>query len=472
MLSTKQREIITYILIFIVVCIFLAIIIFYFIQSVITIKVDHSDTEVIIRKVGESGNTIQVQNNIASARVLPGTYIITGKRGQDSTQQTIHVGISDHKDIHLTIIDSSTLSKSLTPVTSFGAGVGTMPSTDGVQFIDANDATAPLYRLDNSGQLSVVDNTRTYTDIKWVNPQLGVASTVTDGNIYNLTKIENTTINNLALPFAPTRAVSYAVTPNGTLYVTDNHTLYRSTDMKSFTSIYTANKGSIVFISSASDKGVLTTEKPENSLRSQTFAVISTDGQRYQLSGEFYESSWSPDGSKLVVSGETSEIYDAKLNITNKLTTGNFSTPVWQDANTLFYSTGYDLWKYTLDTQESTKVISVPTYIGTINNIAFDETKNNLYISISRAYSSTQTLALYRISFSDQQTDNSYAQRLITFFPYSSTTCVFNYIYYDSRSVIIYKALSATTVCPADIKDKLSGYQDMTVDSLIFQQVH
>jgi len=428
------------------------IVVSYFLSASLTITTDDASNTILVSENKPTRHGILTQAGISvSTRVEAGDYTVTVESASTSIMRTVSVGIGEHKTITLDLHSDALPITTLSPVTTLGASSFTAAS-DHLTFIDHNDADTPLYTVNTTNQVTTLDNNHSYVSVKWANPSWGIGLVSKGSANYGLVKIDGSSVSPITLPFTAQKSIAYAVSPNMTWYISDDHTVYRANGDGSFTKVYTSSDN--VAVVAASNDAVLFSTKPSNAPRATGLAVLHQDGTKYQIAGEQYESAWSPLGDKLIVSSDsTTDIFDAKLNAIAPLPQGNVVSPVWLNDTTLLYVLGGNVWRYDMTTGEAKIIISIDPLVGTPSSIVPDTSGTFLYISVFRANFNNPTFMLGRVSLGSQQPpDGITAQHLNIIFPDVDSACTINYMNFTALS-IVYKQSYPGQNCVSTARD-------------------
>lgn len=475
MSPTKQRTILMYTIggLFLVAVVW---IIFSFATgATLTLTTNDSDATWLVHETSPEPQNINVPSGgkRVDLRVEAGTYTVTVKNKSTSSIQIVTVGIGEHKTITLNLNSINVLIPSPQPVTSMGAG-SFMITSASMTFVDRNSSDSHLYYVDSSNRTRLLDGRHTYQTIQWADDSFGIGLVKLGSLGYGLTKIEDKTVTDVALPFTSNDPIGYAVAPNRAWYASDGHTVYRANADGSFTKVYTAGSNKNLYVVSASNDAALIAEKDKNTVREGNLIALHTDGTKYQIEGEVYESAWSPSGDKLVTSGDTAEIFDNKLNVTHVLPQGNVGSPVWLDDNTLLYSLSGNVWRYDLSDRKAHVIATVSDTVGTISTIGPDSTRDYLYISVYRNGFATPTFSLGRVSIGSKPVpDSSTAALLSVIFPYTESGCTLNTMNFSALTVL-FSTTSAHPNCVEAAKSNIVNSKVLRTDTtaaLNFQQL-
>lgn len=440
--------------------------------SAATLTVVTSDDAVVA--IDENAPTprpieVRVVDDRATIRLEAGNYTVTVRRGGAATMRLIDIGIGQRKTLDLRIQPTTATSLALSPVTTLGA-TGLVASDDHLSFIDSNDANTPLYRVDGSNRLVLLDGQRHYQSVRWADPTFGVGISTTGVSTSSVVTVDDGIVADIGLPFPTARRVSIAVAPNRTWYVADDHTIYRANGDGSFTQIYSTNQH--LSLGAASNDALQLTEAPTSAPENATVAALHTDGTKYQITADITESAWSPSGERLVVTGKTAGIFDNALGAVAPLPQGDIASPVWTDDNTLLFVHDTMIWRYDLPSGTARAIATVDPVVGTLSAISVDQHGRYLYASITRAGTPTATKILDRLSLNDAPLpNNTTADRLSVLYPSITDTCRTNFVNFTALTVIV-KPTAARANCVDTAKNSIIGSKlldQSAADDLNFQ---
>lgn len=450
-----------------------AIIIFRFVTSAtLTLVTNDASNQLFIHENKPINQDIDISHNEKQVVVHldAGNYTITAKNNYTSSIQVIDVGVGESKTVTLNLAAASTVALDTVPVTSLGAGTFAA-SSNRITFVDMNSADTPMYTVDQSNHVSLLDNKHRYNLVKWMGPEFAIGL-FNSGSTYGLVKLDGQTVSTVALPFTDTSSISMAIAPDKSWYVSNGHTVYSANGDGSFTVVYKTDSN--VSVSSASNDAVMLTQTDANSPREGNLIVIHRDGTKYQIEGELYSSAWSPSGKKVITSGDSAQIFDDKLNIVHELPHGNVISPVWLDENSLIYSLGSNVWRYDLNTGKAYVIISISPVVGSFSMVQPDDTHDFIYTAIYKGNTSTQNYILNRVSLGSKQViDSSIARSLSVVLPDTSNGCSINYMNFTALAIVT-KQTAGGANCVAETKNVTVGSKVLSAGeaaNLSYQQL-
>lgn len=468
MINSSQKRTLYISLLAIFFIVFIVIIILFFVSSTLTITTNSSSNQIsVIQKLTSLTNPVNLTQNdtSASVRVWAGTYIVTVQNSTKSSVQIVKLGIGEHRNITM---DLSTLytGSSVTPISSFGAGSIVASSTT-LRFIDRNSTDHPLYSISSGNTVKDLDNKNSYQNISWADPSFGIGLAIDQNNQYQIIKIQDDTTYVVNLPFTANSFTGFGVAPDKTWYVSDGKTVYKANGDGSFVKLYTTSDN--IGISSVSNSALLLTQKSTTSNREGSLVILHTDGTKYQIDGDAYESAWSPSGDKLITSGDTSELYDSKFNKIGVLPAGNVISPVWLNNDVLLYSLAGNLWSYNV-TQGSASIIStLDKQTGSFSQISPSISGDYVYASVQKGGNwPTTQFGLYRIPLQNQPAPDLPLSKLDIIIPNTVNGCNLNYMYFTSLIVVAKQPTQATNCIPAT-KSYIQSYNINLLGSMVMQ---
>lgn len=386
------------------------------------------------------------ENGTVTVRVPAGSYSITLLDGSNSTQQVVDLKSGDNKTVALNIQQPGIVE----PVSSMSASFMSA-SKDRIRFVN-RIGNYGLYTIDESNKLQLVDGTRQYQSAYWSDPSFGVAKVLNSSGDRQLVAIDGDTIKIITLPFTDTATLSYAISTNRDIYISDGHTVYSGTVEEGFNKIYSS--GDQVTINAASTNAVVFSQQGPASERTTGIVVLQKDGKKFQMGGELYKAAWSASGNRLVTSGDTSEVFDASLKRISVLPQGNVSSPVWIDDDHLVYGSADKVWMYTISTGHAAAIASVGG-TGVVSQLMPSIEGDYLYISMQKTDTRRDTqFRLMRVGLNGQPTLNTLAQGLSALLPTTSKGCKIGYTNFLRTSITV-----ASPECVATARQFLSTYK-------------
>lgn len=470
-MNSQQRQtlFISLIILFLIIVGFL--IVWFFSYSSLNIVTNSPNNTILVRQdTGTTQNQVKVdqKDNHAELRIPAGTYIVTVQNSAQSAMQIVKIGIGEHKSITLNVT-SEVYNPISEPVSSFGAG-GISASATALRFIDRNVAEHPLYSVDSGGNVTLLDKNTTYTNVRWADPEFGVGYGLDKNNRYVIRLIQDSEVRPVTAPFTVDINTSYGVAPDHTWYIADGHTVYRANGDGSFTKVY--NNQDFVSIISLSNDALLLSQKSDQSAREGSLIILHKNGEKYQIEGGAYEAAWSPNGDKLVTSGDTSKIFDAKFKEVAKLPSGNFLSPVWLNENTILYGVDNKVMRYDIDTGSASTLLSFDQVTGTPSQIVVSQEKDYVYVAIQKGGDrSGIAFRLERIPLNNKQpTSDVPAQKLNLLIPNTVRGCDINYVNFTRFSITLQYNDGVTADCTPAVRDYLTSY-DVPLQEISFQTI-
>lgn len=345
--------------------------------SVEIVTNDQNNT-IIIRQTSPQQKEIDMGNKTGNVkkRLATGTYTATVKNGYNSAQQIFTLSIGDFKKITINVDKHVDKASVLEPISDLGA-YSIVADKNSVKFLNRNVNPAKLYSIDNSNTVKNINPNYNFDIVSWADTSFGV------GHMgYQLYTIKNDVVESVSTPVSANTIKTFSVAKNQDVYISDGRAIYRGVKAKDFNKIYTAPEKTNVELFKASDNAVAFSEKADNSNREGNLAVINKSGVKHSVDGGAYESAWSKNGKYIVTSGDSSTIFNDKLEKVVNLPIGNVSGLTWIDDNTLIYSQANLVWKFSVDTRSSEVIAMTNNGVGTISEITSSADDASLYISV------------------------------------------------------------------------------------------
>ena len=432
--SKKINKTIIYLLVLLVIIIGATYFISYLSNGYLLVKTSPQNL-VSAALVGETSTQppITLKPNVR-ARLHSGTYIVTVNNGLSSAKQVMV--IHGHKTVTTNIALVSILDQ-LEPVTSISA-MDLEASTTKLQFLDPN--TSDLELINQSNNLSVLSSTVQFSSVQWVNQSYAVAQAI-DGSLY----IFNAgNLQQIKLPsYINTKALTYSVAPNQTLYFASGGKVYIDTN-GIFNEIYNSRLNVPAYLAASSNKVAVGYPGQKNSLN---IVVLSSSGRL--IAGSTTNASgfrWSLDGNMLVVAGESyAEILGSNLNQIAIIPSYNVVDPVWLNNNTVVYASGGQVWSY--DTQTMRANVIANTGNHNVNGIVADTDGAYLYLSIIGAKNNNSATTVMRVGLKGQVVSQT-AVELAQYLPWVSGFCLVGYTNFSAPTLLVQSYVTpAPTTC-------------------------
>jgi hypothetical protein len=445
-------------------------IIWFFTLASLTVTTNDASNTIFIRQKSATTQqqvTVDQQGNTTTAQLAPGTYIVTVQNATQTASQVLTLSAAEHKAITINLQPQGSNSITNEPVSSMGARSVSV-SKDLLRFIDNNTADRTLYSIDSSGTATKLDGSVMYTSVSWANPNFGIGYGLNHDNRYVFTKIEGNFVTPIKPPFSVTAASSTGVAPNQTWYVSDGKVVYRGNADGSFTEVFKSdNKLKIMTVS---NDALLLSQQGPDGRGEGNLITLHQNGDKYQIEGEAYEAAWSPSGDKLVTSGDTSEIFDNKLNKIGTLPQGNFMSPAWLDDNTLVYGVSNSVIRYNLNTGASSTMMTFDDVVGRPSQIVPSVENDYLYTTIQKGGDRpTITYRLDRLPLKNQTPVDVPVGKFALLIPNTVSGCELNFMNFAGKFSIITKS-STNNNCAASAAQYFTDYGASTAN-LTYQQI-
>lgn len=198
-------------------------------------------------------------------------------------------------------------------------------------------------------------------------------------------------------------------------------------------------------------------------------------GEMNALSGEgnsgILRISWSPDETKVAISGADGGIFDSQLKRVAGFPTKISNLAVWAKDGSILYTRENLIFKYDTKTNQSQSIVAIPTYSTVTElfvNQSVDINHGYLYFNISYGKGITK---LYRVKLGAQPIKNSILDvlnesdmRTIT------SSCLINYVYNSQLSLIVQYTQNGDsnndTAARSECASKVSDYlRDIGLDA-------
>jgi hypothetical protein len=368
----------------------------------VVITTDARPNVMTLTRVGSIGSdegeqvspVITTTHDKLSARVKPGQYIaaVTG----NSIGSTKLVTVTARHTVRYTINPINPTG--VAPV-SYAQAQNLAASGQSLVYLDA--ASGYIKKIDAGNNTSVVGQHYPLQSVAWASPSLGVAQD-TQNQLY-VVDVDGNNITPLNVPFQYSKdaVVSYAIAPNGHIYISQGSAVYSGTRDGNFKKIYTAETGNPTL--TAGPGKVLVNDNPGEGSKQEASIVVVTDSGKV-THGEFETSlaAWSPDGKHVAAATETSAaILGSSLEMVKPLPTNTFvSRFAWLDNETLFYSSNDQLWTYNIDTQDTKLLANMPLGQG-VTGLTISSDKAYIYM-VTASTSSESDTAIRRIGLQNQ----------------------------------------------------------------------
>jgi hypothetical protein len=379
-----------------------------------------------------------------SLRLKPGQYKVSSSTQSFLTTKIVKVNTRHSLNVTLKLPPTSL------PEPVYGGDMDAL-AIDPSQILFINPADESLSRIDSQNQLLVVDGTDLLSTARWASTSLGVAMG-TEGAFYS---IQNGSLSPVALPFKPNSnpSVSYDISKDGTVYVSNGETVYAGNISGSFKKIYSSGNNYNVDLAAGKGKVAII----EKSGGGSSIVLVSSAGQLLarKTTGSSHVA-WSPDGERLasVSDGSSSSIYDGSLNRVALIPNSGLNNLVWQDNSNVIYDANNTLWSYNLQNQQSVAISNL-TPGTSLSEMVVDAGSKYVYF-VSTANDKDE---VDRVGLQGQKA-LSVVYQLDVFFPKSvgsDQPCFINYINFGSPSIQALMAPGTTVqVCEQELETEFN----------------
>lgn len=447
------------------------IIVWFYTLSTIKISTDNPMNTIIVSKVSKDSTTpvkVDPDKTSVNLRVSSGTYIVTVKNSIQTKTKIIKVNIAEVAELNMSLGDTITYPNP-EPVTSFGA-TSIVASSTSMKFLDSNSANSSLHSIDASGNFTTLDNGAFYKLIKWSkSPDFGVGIGLDkSNNSYTIRMIDDGTIKIIKTPFKPNSYSSIGVSPNKSWFVSDGKSVYQGFSDGSFKKLFTTKD--LVGIIAASDNAILLSSRKPGSIREGSLISLHTNGTTYQIEGGVYEAVWSPNGKKIILTGDTPGVFDDKLNKIDLTLDNNASGLAWLDDNTIVYGEKNKLMRFTISSGDSRSILS---FQNNNNNYVVYNTLNEsgdyLYITVQKGSLRTSiNYTTYRVGLKNQPVIDVPLKTLNLLIPNTTYGCSLNFINFVKFSILMHA--ERPNVNCADVVQNYLGDYGVSMSNISLQQ--
>lgn len=353
----------------------------YMTKGVIEVKTNKEINVVKLFEIKQSGEIKQIKTAEGGmkARVSPGKYRISVENKTQGLRED--VGVVSRKTTSRTInLNAVGLAEPVLPSGVFGL-VG---SSTEIRYLDT--ASKKLYKISGVGAPELINSIRAFKSIKWADSGYGVGEGI-DNRLY---AVSGDVISVLAVPFSYSDSgeVRYSVAPNRKVYVSKGNQIYVRDNAGNYKKLYKTQSNKPTLVAGVKQLAVLdmSDEKGVGEDSQGEHILTLVDDTGHSVSEEIgpYEISWSPDGTKLAISGDvTNGIYNNKLQKTGSYPDGNVNGIVWLNNSTILYGKGSSLWSYSLNSGLSGLIANVP-FGGSVSSIYPSDDGKIAFISAGR----------------------------------------------------------------------------------------
>lgn len=369
-------------------------------HGVLSVSTDSSDATITIATT--DGETLSTGHGSLNAYLPVGTYIITAQKNGGAQRTLVTVQPVIITSIQLKPPEAKAIepvTNSLVKDASITKNYLRYLSPDG--FLSWVDTASPAIHQDSSTR---------FETIVWAKNGDGVGL-INNPESVGIVAVSGTTITPLPLPVgaASETPLSIALTPDGTLYVTQDSVLYKRQNNGSYTPVTTVDDGAALLsahgglIVLASPRKVEDSSKDTNDnirlIDAKGSIVATTSAVIGESPTNFQSVSWSPDGSSVfLMSPDMNTLTETGLQKSGQLPENTANNPIWQDNTHIIYGSGNGVWLYDTETKLSSTYAMFDDET-TVTQLFEDATGNYLYAATSLADGRPE---LYRIALKQQ----------------------------------------------------------------------
>jgi hypothetical protein len=424
----------------------------YFNTGKIILQTNAANAYVRINYINQDGSAPSVaaaqKEQKLTARVRPGSYVLTAFSPLSSSSKTVNVKARQSLRISLNLPGVGPV----TPV--YGSSVKyPVTSASEVLFLDR---AGHLSRINSQNQPQVLDTTHSLKSAQWLNTSLG-ATQDTSQNFY---LVKNGVLSAVTAPFqvSGSPSSSYALAPDGTLYLSNGQTVYKSSVDGSFTQIYSSGNNYNVSLA-ASNESIAVIEK--NSKTGFSSAVIVTSsGKILRNNVQAIAAAWSTDGSYLLLASDTgNNIWNNSYRKVAPLPQKAAANFAWNKDNVLLYTAGNQLFAYNVSSKQGNQIARIPNN-GSIEGISLSDDSYIYMVAKQRnSVAEGSSNQLFKIGLKNQKPPK-YVQSLSVFLPETIGVCLLNYINFTKPTITVSypNFLPTPERCVIAAKKELSQY--------------
>ncbi len=377
-----------------------------------------------------------------SVKVKSGDYNISVQGHVDTVNKSVH--LKAHQHLKFTFKQSTV--KSTMPVAGINAA---NIAADNTQILFTNPSTPGLFKIDQSNNLTEVNNSSTLVNVKWANVGYGIGE---DGR-GNLYLINSGVISHLNVPsdYLPVSNSSYAINQQHQIYLSINNDIYVSSNGINFSKIYTTKTKPIQLVSFPNGLTIIT--PPNNSKSKVLITNISKSGKVIKSTqAQLGTYSWSVNGKYLAIGGDgPGEIFDSSFKQIAILPS-NVNQSLWLNNETLLYSSNNTIWSYSLNSGDA-RILARLTPSDSIREFAVDTNKNNIYAAVDK---SNGVSVIEKISLSSSNPP-AISSQLDVFFPKIISGCYIDYINFSSTSLLVATEPGSSSSCQSVTQTEIAN---------------
>lgn len=471
-LSNKKRTI--FILLIVIIIGFLVFfsikLLAYLFDGRLVVVTSSSNTVIISQSLGYksqqlSSPLIKTITANKSINLKPGNYLVTVSSKSFETQQEVDIVARKTAKITINLKDTSTF----IPVVSDQVS-GLTASNTAITYFNVTNGN--LYTVNNTGK-QLISSNLDIVNLKWLNSNYGIAKSASGG----LYVVKNGSLNQLNLPFRPISTDQYALSPNGQLYISNNHSIYLQLPTSTFKKLHTFNNQIISISANRNGAAVYTgsneLDQNKNASQSSMLSFVSTDGSIKNTStGDTTILSWSPDGIYLagLVNGFL-QIWNTNLQKVNNLSDNGIDSLVWLNNNTIIFGLNNGVWEYSLITKKAV-LMTQSTTGQQVTSITFNQNNMVLYVGLENIQQSTPTYQLDAIYLNGYTPSNlNLLEQLAVYLPNTINGCYIGYSNFNVLNITVQAPPSMQQVCLQVAQSYLQQY-GVNINNLNFTLVN
>lgn len=416
----------------------------------IIVKTNSTDNLVSVLTISKVDKQSTVASKLGglNASLSPGNYEIEVSNSNSSIINNITVKSRENKTYNINL--NPTLQSQ--SVLSDGAS-NLAANSSFIQYIDYDKGG--LYEINSGGLPTNLDPSLDFISAAWLNPTQGIAQT-NDDHLYSIT---NGVITPLAVPFSySSNHVSYSISPNGNIYVSNGNTVYVSANGVNWSPYFASSSDEPAIVAGVNKVAIL---DPINEYDTN-IRIVSLSGKLlYKKEINASGLVWSPNDSQFVTTGDgpdSSEIFTSSLEkvstLPGDLTQEVWSSGVvWKNSTVLYYGRSQNLWEYDQQTGQGSIISTTPDR-ETITGTFFSQDGNYIYFTGANLTSSSSILLRVGLT-SVTQNIPSYYSGLSILFPTNTADCSFTYSNFLAPYIIITGWVDPAT-CQNEVQTQLS----------------
>lgn len=390
-----------------------------------------------------------------SARIPAGTYTVSvNPKGGSSIQQVVAIKARESKTVTLALKKLADAE----PVSSRDP-VNLVVDTVSASFLDT--ANNNLYHVGPDGSETLLDSTHNFVSVRWSDPSYGIAQDK-ENNLY---VIEGAVIQPLDLPstFAKqSDSVSFSVSGDRTIYVSDGNTIFRGAAGKDYRQVYQpARELTPISLISVKHGTILAKKSGAASARGDSddageYIVIDESEKAHTRKGLTYVASLSPDGKYIALSGNSvNQVFDTTFKKVIDLPTGGLTSPDWLNDYTVVYGVTSALWKFDIHSGHATQLANLNN-IGYVSQTTVDQAGKYVYMRIQKTNGS-DGFQLERVSLTGRPFSSTMV-KLSVFLPNIVDACSLGYENFTKPTVVVHGSADLQNDCILKAQDYLRLY--------------